>query len=983
MCRARRTAGGGGSEAGRVGILIGQSKFARIALGLVGLLSGVGVFWGIGVATAEAAAVTIALAPSSDTGESSTDGVTRDNTPTIGGTAPPDARIEVRFGGRVVARATASWTGAWHVVMPVLPDGSHNLFARTAQPTDEDFVVLGLVIDTEMPPAPSIGVVGPTAKASDGSLITYDSTPALTGRAEAGTLIKVSDDSLVLGTATVDDGGLWSLTTPRLSNGEHRLVARATDKAGNSSSSGLVVTVKRRPSGAPTIALRPKSDTGASTSDGVTRDATPTVVGTAQPKAKVSVLDGNRVIATTAASKLGSWTLTLPTLRDGRHTLWARVGTAMSETVPIVVDTKKPKVPTIAVSDGLYTRTPTLSGRTTGNAIISVQEGSTVIGTTAANADGGWSFTAPVLAPSTYWFAAFATDPAGNKSSTSRAVQVITDENAALPVTIDLLASSDSSRSDDDVTRDREPTFGGTASPLAKVTVRDGATVLGTTTAEGTGDWTFQSPSLAVGAHSLTASAAGRTSEPLVVEIENGPAVIDLALLTASQGSRFDGASANAFAGFAVAAAGDVNADGYSDIIISTQNATPENARGVAYLLFGRARGWPAEIDLTYLTGIGVAMNGADNMFGLPVAGVGDVNGDGFDDVAVGEGELVYVVFGRETFPTTLELPQLDGADGGAILEFSNSVFSVARAGDVNDDGIADLIVRADEGAAVVFGRVGLTSRESWLTLDGSDGFRFHGVQFSDRPGGKSVAGIGDVNGDGVDDVAIGADGFGRRGGEDDEVTGAIFIVFGRVGDFPEYFGSSMDPSEYGIRILGSQTITIGRWIDGAGDFDGDGLNDVFASSGSYSHTSLPSRVIYGRADGYGGTLDLRSPPAGQILGLGGGGTASAAGDLDGDGISDVVVSSEPSWNTVGTTFVLYGRDIRRTGAFDLTTLDGKDGFRIVGAAMGDGLGYSVSTVPDINGDGRAEVLIGAPHADPFGRTDAGSAYLIFAPGGE
>ncbi len=956
------------------GRLIGR----RNAVAIAGLLASAAA------AMAQEPMLTLMVAPSSDTGASSSDGITRDNTPKIGGTAPPNARIDVRIDGIVVARPTASWTGAWHATVPEMQDAATNIFARVINPTVGDYVSIPVVIDTQAPPVPTISVAGPTAKGANGAIITYDPTPTLTGLTEEGVIVEVRSGSLLVGTTTAEAGGKWTLTTSALSDGEHRLVARATDKAGNARASRLALKVTSPPPEAPTIVLQSKSDTGASTTDGVTNDATPNVKGTAPPRAKVSVLDGKRVAATTTASKLGAWKLTLPKLRDGSHQLWARVGTAMSATITAVVDTKAPKVPTIFVDDGLYTPTPALAGTTTARATVSVQVGATVIGSTEADGDGRWSFITPVLTPGSYWFSAFATDVAGNKSQASSAIQVVTDESTARPVTIDLSDASDTSRSDDNITRNREPTFVGTASPLAKVTVRDGDQVLGTTMADGSGGWSFKAPPLSIAAHALTASAAGHSSSPLQIWIGPGPAVIDLASLTAAHANRFNGASEDAFAGFSVATAGDVNADGREDFLISARNATPASARAVVYLMFGRGpSGWSAVTDLRHLTGLGVELMGADNLQGLPASGVGDVNADGFDDVAVAEGEQVYVVFGRETFPAVLDLTQVDEANGGAVLELSDHVGWVAPAGDVNGDGIADLIVDACGDAAVVFGRVGLASRESWDTLDGSDGFRFGIADDSPCSNGKRVTGVGDVNGDGLDDVAIAADGFKRTSDGEQDITGAVFVVYGREGEFPEFFQSSSEPTTYGFRVLGwFESRVLGSWVAGPGDVDGDGLGDLILSPGPEADVREASWVIYGKDDGYGGTLDLRSPPAGQVLILGGGHLVSALGDLDADDLADISVSAAGHWSIEGTTYILYGRDLRRTGGFDLTTLDGTEGLRIVGADPGDNLGYSLSTVTDSDGDGRDELLLGAPDAGPYDRSGAGSAYFVRGPGG-
>jgi len=392
--------------------------------------------------------------------------------------------------------------------------------------------------------------------------------------------------------------------------------------------------------------------------------------------------------------------------------------------------------------------------------------------------------------------------------------------------------------------------------------------------------------------------------------------------------------------------------------------------------VFGRAEGWPATLDLAALGDAGVRMTGGESpFFGKAVAGVGDVNDDGIDDVALidagGSSGGVYIVFGRASFPPALDLSQLDGSNGGAIL--TGYADSVGPAGDVNHDGIRDLVV----GLTVIFGRADLTNRPIAELLNGSDGFFFEGTH-SFCSGNNRSAAVGDVNGDGIDDVAFGDSGFKRfSSAYGDVISGAVYVVHGRQTGFPASFDAAQDPDDYGFRILGPILYwgaCLGAAVAGAGDVDGDGLDDILASAPDEGAGYL----VYGRSDGYGGTLDLNTLAANQTLRLYQFRGVPAAGDADGDGLADVVVSP-----ALGAVSVLYGRDVRRTGDFDLETLDGLEGFRIVGALPSNYSDYSLSHVPDSEGDGRDGLLIGAPDADPLGRTDAGSTYLIFGPGGE
>jgi glycosylphosphatidylinositol phospholipase D len=150
----------------------------------------------------------------------------------------------------------------------------------------------------------------------------------------------------------------------------------------------------------------------------------------------------------------------------------------------------------------------------------------------------------------------------------------------------------------------------------------------------------------------------------------------------------------------------------------------------------------------------------------------------------------IFIVFGRqEPFPAEIELDTLDGDDGFVVVghyEGYAAGTSIAAAGDVNDDGIGDLIVGAPEDddspgwAYVIYGREdGFPAFLPVTSLDGSNGFALEGIG-PESKAGRSVAGIGDVNGDGVDDIAIGAP-YATR--SDDIGAGEAYIVYGRASD--------------------------------------------------------------------------------------------------------------------------------------------------------------------------------------------------------
>ena len=432
------------------------------------------------------------------------------------------------------------------------------------------------------------------------------------------------------------------------------------------------------------------------------------------------------------------------------------------------------------------------------------------------------------------------------------------------------------------------------------------------------------------------------------------------------------------------------------------------------------ADSFPAQLPLSSLDGTtGFVINGIDagDAAGKSVAIIGDVNGDGVDDLLIGAymadngsansaGEA-YVVFGGAGVGASgsFNLSTLDGSNGFIIRgrhSFDRCGWSGASAGDINHDGIADLIVGAIGGGTagtsyVVFGRNTAVdgqfdaSYNGW-ELDGVDGFSING-EFFDDYSGSSVASAGDFNGDGIDDLVIGAfhASLGIRTYE-----GVCYVFYGKDtavdGPFPADVSlpSLTGPTGFKLNGIGSYDWT-GYDASGAGDLNGDGFDDIIVNarmqwSSGATYPAGRAYVVFGGPDvAPTGSLDLSAldgtngftiTPAVSNENIGY--SVSEAGDVNGDGIADVIIGS--SLGPLGKVYVLFGKNTSTDGPFTtpipVASIDGTNGFSIGGLGA---VGFStVSGAGDINHDGIDDVIVGTPSRAQGFQQNIGGAYVVF-----
>jgi len=487
--------------------------------------------------------------------------------------------------------------------------------------------------------------------------------------------------------------------------------------------------------------------------------------------------------------------------------------------------------------------------------------------------------------------------------------------------------------------------------------------------------------------------------------------VLKLSSLNGANGFLLFGAAASDRTGYCVHSAGDVNGDGFADVIISASGADPHGPNsGSSYVVFGKAGGFTPLVALSALNGTnGFRLDGAvagDNS-GLAVSAAGDVNGDGFDDVIVGavgvnySSGAAYVVFGKTSgFAPAVDLSALNGTNGFRLDSAAvgdNTGFAVSTAGDVNGDGFDDLIIGAPAASPglsaagssfVVFGQAGgFSPAMSLSALNGINGFRLNGG--SPNYGfGHAVSSAGDVNGDGFDDLIVGAHRADLNGG----YSGSSFVVFGQAGGFAAALSVAGLNGVNGFRMDGVSAYNVlGQSVSSAGDINGDGFDDLIVGApyaGRDYGTVLGSAyVVFGRA-AFGAQVrlaELNGSNGFRIDGLRNGDhtawSVSDAGDVNGDGFADVLVSATqfdlPGALNAGAAFVVFGRAGGFAPVIDVGALNGNDGFRIDGVASFDDTGISVSAAGDVNGDGFDDLLVGADGADA-GVEYSGAAYVVF-----
>lgn len=420
--------------------------------------------------------------------------------------------------------------------------------------------------------------------------------------------------------------------------------------------------------------------------------------------------------------------------------------------------------------------------------------------------------------------------------------------------------------------------------------------------------------------------------------------------------------------GSSAAAAGDVNGDGFGDVVVGAPQAVSDSGtiEGRAYVFLGSSDGLATEAAFTFDP---TDQGGA--LFGSAVAGAGDTNGDGFADVLVGapgwDGEAsdegrAYLYLGAEsgapTLGWTIDPTDQAGASFGA---------SLSSAGDTNGDGFADVVVGAP-GAGDAF----VAEGNAYLFLGSATGLG--GTQWVEGPTdevdagfGFSVSGVGDVNGDGFGDVVVGAPYWSDITGMTAAFQGSAYVYLGSLdGLGPDYAWVDSGAGVFGAYF--------GFSVAGAGDLNGDGFGDVLVGAPGWNEAGMSEGRVYiyhgsvwGLSDFPGDVTDPADQNDARF-----GATVAGVGDINGDGLDDAMAGAP----TFDSEFVDEGRAYLALGVAGSAEVEGiwqRDPSDQIAAAYGS----TVAAAGDVNGDGFADVLVGASGWDGDA-IDEGRAYVYY-----
>lgn len=468
-----------------------------------------------------------------------------ENQPALKGTAEANSTVSIYVDGVVTGTATADASGNWSFTPgTALADGSRTITVTAEDAAGNISVTseeLMLVIDTGVPDAPSSPVLSGSSNGHSNN-----SKPVFTGTAEANSSVNIYVDGVLAGTVAADASGNWSYTPAAdLSDGTHTISATATDAAGNTSASGgeTTVTIDTASPAKPTVKLP---------GGNAVNNNKPALSGTAEANSTVDIYVNGVIAGTATADASGNWNFTLPAaLTDGAYDITVTSTDAAGNTsvasnmLTVAVDTEAPAQPGVQLATGsspLNENQPALSGMAEANSTVTIYVNGEVAGTATADASGSWSYTFPTALPDgNQSITATVTDAAGNTGPASEVLALVIDTQVPATPSAPVLSGSSNDHSNTS-----QPTFTGQAEANSTINIYVDGVVVGTATADASGNWSYTLPAaLADGQHTIAITAtdaAGNTSaagDPVTIIVDTAiPAAAAQPVLANEQNGR-------------------------------------------------------------------------------------------------------------------------------------------------------------------------------------------------------------------------------------------------------------------------------------------------------------------------------------------------------------------------------------------------------------------------------------------------------------
>ncbi len=467
--------------------------------------------------------------------------------------------------------------------------------------------------------------------------------------------------------------------------------------------------------------------------------------------------------------------------------------------------------------------------------------------------------------------------------------------------------------------------------------------------------------------------------------------------LSPQKTARIVGPATNANLGYSASSAGDIDGDGYEDVIMGAPATTGGSAVGTAYVIYGGATASFSDIDLSSMTldpattGFKITGELAVDWLGYSVS-AGDIDNDGYDDLLIGAKNknpyqgAAYVIYGKARSSLQnidLSTTTLNPATTGFLItgkSYSGFFgYALSARGDINGDGYNDMIFGSAGTVFVVYGGPKSTMTNIALastTLNPTTtGFTVTGS--SSGYFGYAVDILGDVDNDGYDDIIIGDYGANSN-------LGAAHVIYGGTKSTRQNFdlsSTTLNPSTQGfsLTVSDSGSVYLGNAVAGA-DVNGDGYTDVIVGGVNYNNFGGAVYVLYGGPRSiFSSSTNFATAPITAAFSIKGSlagdrfGKALWGRDIDGDGYEDVIVGAFGKNSNMGATYVIYGGESITSIDLSTTTLDpASTGLTILGDVSGGMFGVTVSGA-DINNDGYVDLIVGAYQTNSL----AGSTYLI------